>query len=262
MRNLPVQCERAHLVWDVRPLQSSDNTDVSVFLGLGTFAEMMLVNARSLVKVNTQLPFEQLTLLGCAVTTGLGAALNAAHVKPGDSVAVVGCGGVGHSIVQGVRIAGAGRIIAIDPSEFKRTQALEAGATDAIDPNEVDAIEAVKELTEGLGVDVSFESAGMPGAMLQAWRMARYGGTSVPTGIGTDKLSIEMSELVIPTRRWHPSSYCGGHPQVQIPRFLALAESGKFDLGRMVTRRAPLEQINELLAAMGGTTIRSVVTFE
>ena len=112
--------------------------------GLGTFAEMMTVQQMSVVKVETDLPDEQLALIGCGVTTGVGAALNTARVEPGSIVAVIGCGGVGQAVIQGARIAGAARIIAIDPVALKRDAALQLGATDVVDPTDADPIEAVQ----------------------------------------------------------------------------------------------------------------------
>ena len=112
--------------------------------GLGTFAEMMTVSQHSVVKVESDLPDEQLALIGCGVTTGVGAALNTARVEPGSIVAVIGCGGVGQAVIQGARIAGAARIIAIDPVAMKRDAALQFGATDVVDPGDADPIEAVQ----------------------------------------------------------------------------------------------------------------------
>src|SRR5438477_2405019 len=111
--------------------------------GLGTFSDVMTIDERSVVKVDTDLPVEQLALIGCGVTTGVGAALNTARVQPGSTVAVVGCGGVGQSVIQGARIAGAARIIAVDLVEMKRKTALDFGATDTVDPAEGDAIAQV-----------------------------------------------------------------------------------------------------------------------
>src|SRR3954466_12611691 len=135
-----------------------DGSVVQSGLGaLGTFAEAMIVDERALVHVATDLPDEQLALIGCGVTTGVGAVFNTAAVTPGSSVAASGCGGVGQSVIQGARIAGAGPIIAIDPVEMKRRAAIELGATHAIDPTATDAVEEVKALTDGRGVDHAFE---------------------------------------------------------------------------------------------------------
>ncbi len=141
--------------------------------GVGTFAEQALVREASLLKVETDLPDEQLALIGCGVTTGVGAALNTAAVRPGSTVAVVGCGGVGQSVIQGARIAGAARIIAIDPVELKRSVAAAMGATDTIDPTATDAVEEVRSLTGGRGVDYAFEVAGVEATLAQAFELTR-----------------------------------------------------------------------------------------
>src|SRR5258708_37591236 len=135
-----------------------DGTPVPTMTGLGTFADMMTVDEMSVVRVDTDLPDEALALIGCGVTTGVGAALNTAKVQPGSTVAVVGCGGVGQSVIQGARIAGAARIIAVDLVEMKRKTALDHGATDTVDPGEGDAIAQVKALTGGLRVGYSFQA--------------------------------------------------------------------------------------------------------
>ena len=136
--------------------------------GLGTFAEMMTVAQHSVVKVESDLPDEQLALIGCGVTTGVGAALNTARVEPGSIVAVIGCGGVGQAVIQGARIAGAARIIAIDPVAMKRDAALKLGATDVVDPADGDPIEAVRALSGGRGADYAFEVIGTAGTIRQA----------------------------------------------------------------------------------------------
>jgi S-(hydroxymethyl)glutathione dehydrogenase/alcohol dehydrogenase len=151
--------------------------------GLGTFAEAMTVDESSLVKVETDLPDAQLALIGCGVTTGVGAALNTAKVKPGASVAVLGCGGVGQAVIQGARIAGAGRIIAIDPQELKRKTAARLGATDVVDPSKGDPVEQVKALTGGRGADYAFEVIGLPETILTTYNLARRGGEVIIVGM-------------------------------------------------------------------------------
>jgi len=132
--------------------------------GLGTMSQVMTVDESMIVRVETDLPAEQLALIGCGVTTGVGAAINTAQVQPGSSVAVIGCGGVGQSIIQGARIAGASRIFAVDPVELKRTTATQFGATDGIDPTAGDPVEQVRAATGGRGVDYAFEAIGFGAA--------------------------------------------------------------------------------------------------
>ena len=139
-RDMGRHCDRTMEIWNVPRARRSDGTLVPSLTGLGTFAEAMRVDARSVVRVDSELPDAVLAMIGCGVTTGLGAALNTAPIEPGDSVAIIGCGGVGLSALQGARIAGAARVIAVDPVPLKREQALALGATDTVDPSAVDPV--------------------------------------------------------------------------------------------------------------------------
>src|SRR4051795_5679998 len=157
-----------------------DGSIVQSGLGtLGTFAEAMVVDERALVPVATDLPDEQLALIGCGVTTGVCAVFNTAQVTPGSSIAVSGLGGVGQSVIQGARIAGAAAIVAIDPVAMKRAAAIELGATHAIDPTAPGAAEEVAALRGGRAVDFAFEASGHPAAAEQAYTAVRRGGTLV-----------------------------------------------------------------------------------
>ena len=160
-----------------------DGSQYMAMTGLGTFAEAMTCNESSIVKIESDLPDEQLALIGCGVTTGVGAALNTAAVQPGSTVAVIGCGGVGQAVIQGARIAGASRIIAVDPVEMKRKTAEQLGATDFVDPSAGDPVAQVQQLTGGRGVDYAFEVIGLPETTLQAYNMIRKGGTAVMVGM-------------------------------------------------------------------------------
>ena len=146
-----------------------DGSEVRGMTGLGTFADEMQIDESMCVKIETDLPSDQLALIGCGVTTGVGAALNTAQIKPGSTVAVIGCGGVGQSVLQGARIAGASRIFAIDPVEMKRKTAEQLGATDLIDPADGDPVEQVQALTDGRGADYAFEVIGLPETIQQAY---------------------------------------------------------------------------------------------
>src|SRR5262249_51194204 len=148
--------------------------------GTGTFAERAVLSQHSVVKVDSSIPLEQLALVGCAVTTGVGAALNTARVEPGASVAVVGCGGVGQAVIQGARIAGASTILAIDTVQSKLDTARSLGATDGVLAGEgVDTVAAVLDLTAGRGVDYSFEVLGSIGTFDTAYKIIRRGGSLV-----------------------------------------------------------------------------------
>src|SRR5262249_39059395 len=152
------------------------------FAHLSAFAEQMLVHENALVKIRDDVPLDRAALIGCGVTTGLGAALNTAAIRPGQTAAVIGCGGVGLSIIQGCRIAGAPRIIPLDTSAWKLDLARQLGATEAVNAVEGNPIAAVVEMTGG-GVDYAFEAIGLPATVRQAVRMTRKGGTTVMVGV-------------------------------------------------------------------------------
>jgi S-(hydroxymethyl)glutathione dehydrogenase/alcohol dehydrogenase len=230
--------------------------------GCGTFAEAMVVDEASLVAVRSSLPDEQLALLGCGVTTGVGAVLNTAAVVPGSSVVVIGCGGVGQSVIQAARIAGALSIIAVDPMPGRRQASLKLGATHAIDPAVADPVEQVRALTQGRGADYSFEVVGRPELMVQAYNATRLEGTVVLVGMPPrgSMLTLPASSAVFSGKRLLGSPVGGAQVLRDFPRFIQLAESGKLDLGSLVSKRISLDQINagiELVEAADG--IRAVI---
>lgn len=176
-------CELSPVVKAAPRFQLDDGRQAAAVCGCGTFAEAMVVDEASVVGVRTDLADEQLALLGCGVTTGLGAALNTAGVTPGSSVAVIGCGGVGQSVIQGARIAGAAVIIAIDPVPGRREASVSVGATHSVDPAAGDPVEQVRALTEGRGADFTFEVVGRPELVTQAVDMARAEGAVTLVGM-------------------------------------------------------------------------------
>jgi S-(hydroxymethyl)glutathione dehydrogenase/alcohol dehydrogenase len=224
-----------------------DNGKAAVAMcGCGTFAEAMVVDEASVVAVETELPDEQLALLGCGVTTGLGAVFNTAGVVAGSSVIVIGCGGVGQSIIQGARIAGAVVIVAVDPVAGRRDTSLRLGATHAVDPTVVDPVEAVRALTRGRGADYSFEVVGRPELMEQAFNATRTAGTVVLVGmppVGA-KLTLPATSAVFSGKRLVGSVVGGAQILRDFPRFIRLAETGKLDLGSLVSKRISLSEIN------------------
>ena len=215
--------------------------------GCGTFADAMVVHEASVVPVETDLADDQLALLGCGVTTGLGAALNTAGVTAGSSVAVIGCGGVGQSVIQGARIAGASVIVAIDPVASRREASLAVGATHALDPAEGNPIEAVQALTDGRGADFTFEVVGRPELMVQAFDMARKQGTVTLVGMPAvgDTLTLPAIPAVFTGKRLAGSVVGGSQILRDFPRFIRLAETGQLDLGSMVSKHISLAEINE-----------------
>ena len=244
-------------------LRRADGTLVQAGLGtLGTFAEAMIVDERALVPVATDLPDDQLALIGCGVTTGVCAVFNTAKVVPGASVAVSGLGGVGQSAIQGARIAGAATIVALDPVAMKRAAAIELGATHAIDPADPDAAEQVAALTGGRGVDYAFEASGHPAAAKQAYTLVRRGGTLVLVGLQPPDATAPwgMRDQLLSGKRVVGSLYGGAQVRRDFPRLVRLVEAGLLDLGAMVTRRLTLDQVNEGLDLVeSGEVIRSVM---
>jgi S-(hydroxymethyl)glutathione dehydrogenase/alcohol dehydrogenase len=230
--------------------------------GLGTFADLMTTDEASLVKVDTDLPAEQLALIGCGVTTGVGAALFTAKVKPGSTVAVIGCGGVGQSVIQGARIAGASRIFAIDPVEMKRKTAEQQGATDLIDPAQGDPVAQVQALTGGRGADYAFEVIGLPDTITQAYNTARRGGTVVIVGMPRMEhtVAVMAMQLFYDEKKMLGCLYGSAQVRRHFPKLVNLVETGRLDIGSMVSRRIKLDEINDAFRAMeAGEVIRSVI---
>jgi S-(hydroxymethyl)glutathione dehydrogenase/alcohol dehydrogenase len=255
-------CANTYAVMGAPRATRGDGTPLMAMTGLGTFADMMTCDEMSLVKIDTDVPDEQLALIGCAVTTGVGAALNTANVKAGDTVAVIGCGGVGQSVIQGARIAGAAQIIAIDPVELKRDAATALGATSVIDPSGGDSVEQVQALTGGIGVDYAFEVIGTPATVEQAFAMARNGGAAVAVGVSRfdESISIPSFPLVLGEKRLLGCVYGSAQVRRDFPRLVSLVEHGKLDLAHMITRTMPLDEVNEAFRAMqAGEVIRSVL---
>jgi len=255
-------CEHTYNVMFVPRVRRADGEEMVSMTGLGTFAEMMTVQRMSVVKVDTDLPDEQLALIGCGVTTGVGAALNTARVEPGSIVAVIGCGGVGQAVIQGARIAGAARIIAVDPVALKREAALHNGATHVVDPSgDADPVAAVRGLSGGRGADYAFEVIGTAATVRQAVDSTRPGGTAVMVGVpklGTDVSIPAMT--VLEEKKILGCVYGGAQVRRDFPRLISLVEHGKLDVGGMVTRTMHLHEVNDAIKAMqDGEVIRSVL---
>ena len=240
----------------------ADGSIASAFTGLGTFSDLMTVDEGSVIKVETDLPDEQLALIGCGVTTGVGAALNTAKIEPGSSVAVIGCGGVGQAVIQGARIAGAARIIAVDPVELKRKTAEQLGATDLVDPGAGDPVAQVQAITGGRGADYAFEVIGLPETVVQAYSMARRGGTAVVVGMPRidSMVTLPGFQLFYDEKKLLGCVYGSAQVKRDFPRLIGLIETGRLDVGSMVSRRIKLDEVNEAFRAMeAGEVIRSVI---
>jgi S-(hydroxymethyl)glutathione dehydrogenase/alcohol dehydrogenase len=254
-------CEMFGEVFARPRAERADGSVANAMSGVGSFANMMTVDEASCIPVETDLPADQLALIGCGFTTGFGAAINTAKVGPGATVAVIGCGGVGTSTIQGARVAGAAQIIAIDPLPMKRESAMRFGATHQVDPTEADPVEQVKALTGGRGVDFAFEVVGAEALQTQALQMTRRGGTTVFVGIaGGGKFVLPTLQLAMEDRTVKGSYYGSARVTRDYPRFIELIESGRVDLGGMVTKHFSLEEVNTALGAMrDGEVVRGVL---
>lgn len=232
------------------------------FANLSSFAEQMLVHENAIVKIDPDLPLDRAALVGCGVLTGVGAVIHAAKVPAGATAVVIGCGGVGLSVVSGLRLAGAGRIIAVDRLAPKRDLARKLGATDTIDASQTDPVEAVMELTK-LGADYTFEALGLKVTAEQAYRMLRMGGTATLLGMFKpgEKLEFEGS-LFIKDRKIQGSSMGSNRFRVDIPNLLTFYKQGRLDLDHLISSHIELASINEGFAALhGGAPVRQMVDF-
>ncbi|MCL8208748.1 MAG: Zn-dependent alcohol dehydrogenase [Actinomycetia bacterium] len=263
----PELCERANagavsgtradgtspLTWRGRPLFP--------FSWAGTLAEYAVVPEAAAIPVPAEMPWDAAALLGCAVQTGVGAAWRA-PIQPGDTVLVVGLGGVGQNIVQGARLKGAGRIIAVDPVAAKRELARTLGATDVVDPEAADPLAAVLDLTDDRGVDVAFEAVGRADLLALAFNAARRGGTAVAVGVPAPNEDITLNAFAFPSQeKTLTGTWLGGsYPPRDIPRLVALWEAGHLQLEPLVSRRYVLEEAPAAFADLeAGRIVRGVV---
>ncbi|MCI4081268.1 MULTISPECIES: Zn-dependent alcohol dehydrogenase [Streptomyces] len=230
------------------------------FAGTGTFSEEMVVPAACAVPIPDDLPFDIAALIGCGVTTGLGAAINTAKVKAGSSVAVIGCGGVGISVIQGAKVQGAAQIIAVDPVASRREAALRFGATEAVSPEEF--ADAKNRITAGEGFDYVFEVVGKSATAQKAYEMTRRGGSVVVVGAGAldDNFQINMFSLFFDEKKILPSMYGGGDVLRSYERTIALWRAGRIDLANLITHRVSLAEVNDALDQMRtGVALRTCI---
>lgn len=245
----PVLCEnRARLQQErTRPrLLNSAGVPVRPTAGLGAFAEAMVVHPNALVKIPADMPMAPASILGCAMTTGLGAVFRSAKVEPGSTVAVIGTGGVGSAAIQGARIAGAARVIAVDLVPEKLKAAERFGATDTVNATEVDPVEAVRDLTGG-GVEYAFEAVGRASTVEQALAMLRPGGLATVVGMVPADPPIRVSgpELFFQEKRLHGSFMGSNQFKTDVPRYVGLYLQGRLLLDEMVSARVSLSDIND-----------------
>ncbi len=248
---------------DEAPRLSARGAAMNQFANLSAFAEQMLIHEHALVAIRRDMPLDRAALLGCAVTTGFGAVTHTAGVRPGETVAVIGCGGIGLATLNGAAIAGAGRIIAIDRVPGKLELARQFGATDVVNAADTDAVEAVRALTGG-GVHHAFEAIGLKQTTEQAFAMLRRGGTATVIGMIAPGVKIELKGTdFLGEKRIQGSMMGSNRFPVDMPRMVDFYLSGKLKLDALISRRMPLEDINDAFDELRrGELARSVILFE
>ena len=250
----PADIARVH-EWD-RP------EPLNKFTNLSAFAEQMLVHENAVTKISKDMPLDRAALIGCGVLTGFGAVTKSAGVRPGETIVIIGCGGVGMAAVNGAWIAGAGRVIAVDTKPDKLNLAKELGATDVINAADGDVVEQVMELTGG-GVDHAVECLGLKVTAEQAFKMLKRGGVATIVGMVPYGQNIEVHGFdLLYERRLQGSFMGGGSFRIDMPRLIDLYQQGRLKLDHWISNRISLDQINEGFVAMkSGKVVRTIVEF-
>jgi S-(hydroxymethyl)glutathione dehydrogenase/alcohol dehydrogenase len=243
-------------------LSSSDNKHLHTFVNLSSFAEQMLVHENAIVKIQDDMPLDRAALIGCGVITGFGAAVNTAGVRFGDTVAVIGCGGVGMAAINGAHIAGASRVIAIDTNPVKLQLATKLGATDLVNPNDGDPVEQIKEMTKG-GVNHAIECLGLKKTAEQSFEMLKVGGTATIVGMVPFGEKIELHGFdFLRERKIQGSSMGSNRFRTDMPRLIDLYLQGRLHLDDWISDTIKLEEINDGFKAMKeGRAVRSLIDF-
>ena len=267
----PVLCDKfnettaQHVSFDGRTrVLLPDGTNVSSFVALGTYGEFAMVPEPAAIKVRADIPFAEASLIGCAVTTGIGAAVNTAGIRAGNSVLVIGAGGVGLNAVQGARLTDARMIIAADLSDEKLAVAKTFGATHTINSGRDDLVETVRSLTEGRGVEYALEAIGLKKTIELAYQSIARGGTAVVVGQAPEGVTIELDpfEMSDQEKTIKGSNYGSSRPAIDFPRIADLQMDGQVDLSTLVTSRIGLDDIEDAFAAMKrGEGIRAVIEY-
>jgi S-(hydroxymethyl)glutathione dehydrogenase/alcohol dehydrogenase len=236
---------------------------IAQMLNLSAYAEQMLVHEHACVAIDRDMPLDRAAILGCAVTTGAGAIFNAARVVPGETVCVVGCGGVGLAAINAAKIAGAGKVIAVDPVGDKRALALRLGATHAVDAGSETAADEVIEISRG-GVHHAIEAVGRPQSAATAVKVLRRGGTATILGMMPLTEKVGLSALDLLADKSVQGALMGrNHFPVDLPRLVDFYRRGLLDLDTIIADRMPLERINDAFDELrAGDTTRTVITFE
>jgi S-(hydroxymethyl)glutathione dehydrogenase / alcohol dehydrogenase len=231
----------------------------------GTFSEQTIIPAIGAVKIPNDIDMKVAALIGCGVLTGVGAAMNTADINPGDTVAVVGCGGVGLNVIQGARIKGAAEIIAVDMNETKLQLAKEFGATATVNASQTDAVSAVMGMTEQRGVDVSFEVIGLQQTIDQTITMARRGGQAILVGVPRMDVMLTLPAflgVVVAGKTIKGCWYGSSNVQRDVPALIDLYKKGELKLDELISRTIPLAEVNDAFAAMQtGEVARTVIEY-
>lgn len=244
--------------------QNSAGDSIRHYAGVSTFSSLATMPEAAVVRIPKDFSFEKAALVGCGVITGVGAATEAAKVRCGSSVAVIGCGGIGLNIIQGARLAGARQIIGVDVIAAKEAKARELGATHFVDSSAADPVRAIKDLTGGLGVDCAFEAVGLPRPIEQAFDATRKGGVCVVAGIsrGDARAQINVNQLVYAEKTLKGTLYGSMRPRVDLLMLIEMHRAGRLMLDELLTRTYRLEQINEAYAALErGEVARSLIVY-
>lgn len=244
---------------------TKDGMDIARMAGVASFAERTVVRASGAIKIRPDAPLDRACLVGCGVMTGVGAVINTARMRPGETAAVFGCGGVGLNVIQGAALCGAATIIAVDLLPRKLAWAKEFGATACINPQEVsDVPDAIRSLTDGVGVDYAFEVIGVPAVITQAFLSTRRGGKAIIVGVpgfGQD-VSIPGSILALEERGVVGSLYGSANMRRDIPRLVDLYMNRKLKIDELISRRITLDEVNDAFTAMEqGEVARSVIMY-
>ncbi len=244
-------------------LSRADGSPVAQMLNLSAFAEMMLIHEHACTRIDPDMPLDRASIIGCAVTTGASTIFNACKVTPGETVAVVGCGGVGLATINAAKIAGASKIIAADPLPEKRELAMKLGATHTVDALADDAAAQILELTKG-GVHHAIEAVGRPASGALAVKSLRRGGTATILGMMPLGHSVGLSAMDLLSGKKLQGAIMGmNHFPVDMPRLVDFYMRGLLDLDSIIAERIPLSQINEGFEKMkGGQSARSVIVFD
>ena len=245
-------------------LADEGGNEIPQFANLSSFAEKMLCPERALVKIKEEMPLDRACLIGCGVTTGLGAALNTVDIPAGATVVVIGCGGVGLAAIQGARIGGAGKIIAVDAQSWKFDLAQKLGASECVDATDGDPVAAVQALTLG-GADFVFECIGLVPTVQQAIAMTGRGGTTVLVGVVpvTEMVPISAADLTLQEKNV-TGSYMGSNRfRFDMPKYVDFYLDGRLHLDEMISSRIALEEVNDALDLMRkGEAARQVIVFD